>query len=161
VRKLSVGVERDHEARTPRSVRVAHDRRQRLRKVGWTPGLFAAPGQPLVQLFELASLALPSHPRPLGLAPAAGATEDEEWRRGVPGVQLGDAFRPLGLGGRKKLQDFLVDRKVPRDERDLVPLVVDRDDRIVWVGGHAIDEFFRVSAGTDAVVILKLRGESA
>src|SRR5262249_22180681 len=43
----------------------------------------------------------------------------------------GDRFRPLGLGGRKKLQDFFVDRKVRRDERDRVPLVVDRDDRIV------------------------------
>ena len=30
----------------------------------------------------------------------------------------GDRFRPLGAPGGRKLQDFLVDRKVPRDERD-------------------------------------------
>lgn len=71
----------------------------------------------------------------------------------------GDAFRPLGLGGRKKLQDLFVDRKVPRPERDRIPLVVDGRDRIVWVAGHAISEDFRVSEGTRAVVILKLRGE--
>ncbi len=71
----------------------------------------------------------------------------------------GDWFRPLGLGGRKKLQDFFVDRKVRRDERDTTPLVVDTDDRIVWVCGHAISEDFRVSERTRAVVILKLRGE--
>jgi tRNA(Ile)-lysidine synthase len=71
----------------------------------------------------------------------------------------GDVLRPLGLGGRKKLQDFFVDRKVPRDQRDAVPLVVDGRDRIVWVGGHAIAEDFRVGRATRDVVILKLRGE--
>jgi tRNA(Ile)-lysidine synthase len=71
----------------------------------------------------------------------------------------GDRFRPLGLEGRKTLQDFFVDRKVPRAERDRIPLVVDGDDRVVWVGGHAISGDFRVTAPTRAVVILKLRGE--
>ena len=68
----------------------------------------------------------------------------------------GDAFRPLGLGGRKKLQDFFVDRKVTRSRRDAVPLVVDRDDRIMWVAGHAIDEAFRVTDASQPVLILNL-----
>jgi tRNA(Ile)-lysidine synthase len=68
----------------------------------------------------------------------------------------GDRFRPLGLGGRKKLQDFFVDRKVARPARDEVPLVVDEFDRIVWVAGHAIDDRFRVRDPAQAVVILKL-----
>jgi len=68
----------------------------------------------------------------------------------------GDWFRPLGMSGRKKLQDFFVDRKVPRAERDRTPLVVDGADRIVWVGGHVIAEDFRVTGRTKAVVILKL-----
>jgi len=71
----------------------------------------------------------------------------------------GDRFRPLGMAGRKSLQDFFVDRKVPREARDRTPLVVDRDDRVVWVAGHAISADFRVTEGTRAVVILKLRGE--
>jgi tRNA(Ile)-lysidine synthase len=37
--------------------------------------------------------------------------------------QRGDRLRPLGLGGQKKLQDVLVDAKVPARERDGVPLV--------------------------------------
>jgi tRNA(Ile)-lysidine synthase len=69
----------------------------------------------------------------------------------------GDRFRPLGLGGQKKLQDFFVDRKVARLDRDGVPLVVDETDRIVWVAGHGIDEAFRVTDASQAVVILKLR----
>ncbi|MFB3853198.1 MAG: tRNA lysidine(34) synthetase TilS [Vicinamibacterales bacterium] len=71
----------------------------------------------------------------------------------------GDSFRPLGMTGRKKLQDFFVDRKVPRPERERTPLVVDRNDRIVWVAGHIIAEDFRVTARTEAVVILKMQDQ--
>ena len=69
----------------------------------------------------------------------------------------GDRFRPLGLGGQKKLQDYFVDKKIPRARRDQVPLVVDETDRIVWVAGHGIDDEFRVTDPTQAVLILRLR----
>jgi tRNA(Ile)-lysidine synthase len=69
----------------------------------------------------------------------------------------GDRFRPTGMGGRKKLQDYFVDRKVARLERDAVPLVVDESDRIVWVAGYSIDEEFRVTDPTQAVLILRLK----
>ena len=74
----------------------------------------------------------------------------------------GDRLRPLGMSGRKKLQDVLVDRKVPREARDRVPLVVDGHDEIVWVGGHVIGHDARVTERTQTVVILKLTrlGES-
>jgi tRNA(Ile)-lysidine synthase len=68
----------------------------------------------------------------------------------------GDSIRPLGLMGRKKLQDVLVDRKVPREQRDRVPLVVDADDRILWIGGHVVAEDACVTARTRSVVVLKL-----
>ena len=70
----------------------------------------------------------------------------------------GDRFRPFGLGRRKKLQDFFVDRKVARDRRDLVPIVVDATDRIVWVAGHEIDDEFRVTDAAQTVIILRLKG---
>jgi tRNA(Ile)-lysidine synthase len=69
----------------------------------------------------------------------------------------GDRFSPVGLGGRKKLQDFFVDRKVARRQRDSVPLVVDETDRIVWVAGYGIDEAFRVTDPAQAVLILRLK----
>jgi tRNA(Ile)-lysidine synthase len=69
----------------------------------------------------------------------------------------GDRFTPVGLDGRKKLQDFFVDRKVARRDRDAVPIVVDAADRIVWVAGHGIDEAFRVTDPAQAVVIFKVR----
>jgi tRNA(Ile)-lysidine synthase len=71
--------------------------------------------------------------------------------------QPGDRMRPAGLGGRKKVQDILVDRKVRRSDRDAVPIVTDSGGRIVWVAGHVVGEEFRVTEGTKAVIILKLR----
>jgi tRNA(Ile)-lysidine synthase len=69
----------------------------------------------------------------------------------------GDRFTPLGAPGARKLQDFLVDRKVARDERDAVPLVVDGRDRIVWVVGQAVAEDFRVTDTSQGVLLLKVR----
>jgi tRNA(Ile)-lysidine synthase len=70
--------------------------------------------------------------------------------------EAGDRFRPAGLTGHQKLQDFLVNRKVPRRNRDRVPLVVDAENRIVWVAGHRLAEEFRVTDQTAGMVILKL-----
>ena len=69
----------------------------------------------------------------------------------------GDSLRPLGMRGRKKLQDVLVDRKVARALRDQVPIVVDGSDRIVWVAGHVVGDEARVTDRTQTVVTLKLR----
>ena len=60
-------------------------------------------------------------------------------------------------GRSKKLQDYLVDRKVARSERDLLPIVVDSDDRIVWIVGHAVSEDFRAGAPSNSVIFLKAR----
>ncbi len=70
----------------------------------------------------------------------------------------GDRIRPAGMGGRsKKLQDLLVDRKIGRAARDRLPLVVDADDRIVWVVGEPPGEDFRVSGPSQGVILLKAR----
>jgi tRNA(Ile)-lysidine synthase len=71
--------------------------------------------------------------------------------------QPGDRVQPLGLGGRKKLQDVFVDRKLPRDERGLVPVVLDARERIAWVAGHVVGEPFRVTPHSASVVVLTLR----
>src|SRR5213596_3468348 len=45
----------------------------------------------------------------------------------------GDRFTPFG-GVERKLKDFLIDAKVPRWERDRVP-IVEAAGEIVWLGG--------------------------
>ncbi len=69
----------------------------------------------------------------------------------------GDRFRPFGMTGARKLQDYLVDRKVPRGDRDRLPLVVDGRDRIVWVVGHTVADDYRVTDPKEAVLLLKVR----
>jgi len=54
----------------------------------------------------------------------------------------GDRFRPLGMQGHKKLQDFFVDAKIPREERGRIPLLT-AGDRIASVIGYRITEDFR------------------
>lgn len=72
----------------------------------------------------------------------------------VRGRRPGDRIRPLGMRGTKKLQDLLVDRKVPRRMRDLVPVVVDASGRVVWVVGHALDGDAAAESGTNDVIVL-------
>jgi tRNA(Ile)-lysidine synthase len=60
----------------------------------------------------------------------------------------GDRMRPNGLGGTKTLQDLFTDKKVPRELRRTLPIVVTGEDEIVWVAGVAVDE--RFAAGADA-----------
>jgi tRNA(Ile)-lysidine synthase len=69
----------------------------------------------------------------------------------------GDRLRPLGAPGSRKLQDVFVDRKVPRDERDRIPLVVDAQGRIVWVAGLVLSHDCRVTEPRKGMVILELR----
>jgi tRNA(Ile)-lysidine synthase len=57
--------------------------------------------------------------------------------------RTGDSMRPLGLGGRKSLQDLFTDRKVPRERRQRLPVVVSGGE-IAWVPGVATSEAFRV-----------------
>jgi tRNA(Ile)-lysidine synthase len=54
--------------------------------------------------------------------------------RRTPGLRM----RPIGGRGTRKLQDILVDAKVPRWERDRLPLVF-VGDRLAWVPGIAVD----------------------
>jgi tRNA(Ile)-lysidine synthase len=62
-------------------------------------------------------------------------------------VRAGDRFRPLGMTGVKKLQDFFVDAKIPRSQRSSIPLLVS-GDQIVWVVGHRLADTVKVSDDT-------------
>ena len=57
----------------------------------------------------------------------------------------GDRFHPPGYSVPVKLKDFLINRKIPREERDRIPLLV-WNREIVWVAGIAVAEPFRKPA---------------
>ena len=62
----------------------------------------------------------------------------------------GDRLRLLG-GGTRKLQDVLVDAKVPREARPSVPVLV-AGDEILWVAGLARGASAVLGPGTTSVV---------
>lgn len=69
--------------------------------------------------------------------------------------EKGDFFYPAGFGKKKKLQDYFVDEKVPRDERDAIPIVITGND-IVWIAGYRGDERFKVSDSTKMFLKIEL-----
>ena len=68
----------------------------------------------------------------------------------------GDRFKPFGMEGTKKLKEYFIDRKVPRKERDCIPLVVD-EKNIIWVVGWQIHDDYKVTPMTRNVVQLEAR----
>ncbi|MFQ5844499.1 MAG: tRNA lysidine(34) synthetase TilS [Planctomycetota bacterium] len=66
----------------------------------------------------------------------------------------GDLFHPLGAPGRRKLKEFLIDRKVPRPRRDRIPLVVGPAG-IAWVVGERIGHPYRLTGATRRVAVLR------
>jgi tRNA(Ile)-lysidine synthase len=63
-----------------------------------------------------------------------------------PGLRM----RPAGGRGTRKLQDILVDARVPREERDSWPMVF-AGDRLAWVPGVAVDADLATAAGEAAL----------
>ena len=68
----------------------------------------------------------------------------------------GDSFRPLGMKGHKKLSDFLIDKKVPKQARKMIPLVY-KDDDLVWLAGYQIHHDYRVTEGTEQLLRIELQ----
>jgi tRNA(Ile)-lysidine synthetase-like protein len=125
-----------------------------LAEHGWAISVIAAP----VDASPSPWSANPGRGRGGGCFDAAVAAARLTLPLAVRSRRPGDRVKPLGMGGReKKLQDVLVDRKIAREERDALPLVVDGTDRIVWVVGEAVAEDFRVTEPSRGVIFLKAR----
>jgi tRNA(Ile)-lysidine synthetase-like protein len=63
---------------------------------------------------------------------------------------------PFGLEGSRKVQDILVDAKVPRAERQRVP-VVECEGEIVWIPGFRIAARWAVASARDRNLQLAAR----
>jgi len=64
--------------------------------------------------------------------------------------QQGDSFSPLGMQGKKKVSDFLIDEKVPVNLKRKI-LVLISGNEVVWVVGHRISEHFKITPQTKEV----------
>ena len=64
--------------------------------------------------------------------------------------QEGDWFIPFGMSGRKKLSDYLIDKKVSLAEKRRQFVLVSGDD-IVWVVGRRLDDRYAIGRKTENV----------
>ena len=53
----------------------------------------------------------------------------------------GDKIILKGLNHHKKIKDILIDEKVPKKERDYIPIVTDQNGEIVWIPGLKKSKF--------------------
>lgn len=70
----------------------------------------------------------------------------------------GDRFTPLGMNGSKKLKDLFIDLKVPKEQRDEIPLVC-FGGRIAWIVGYRVSETFKVDENTKNILEVEFEGE--
>ena len=66
----------------------------------------------------------------------------------------GDKFQPLGMNVPKKLQEFMVDAKIPLSWRGHVPIVCS-PQQIIWVLGWRIDDRVKITEATKEILRLE------
>ncbi|MFC1901757.1 tRNA lysidine(34) synthetase TilS [Chloroflexota bacterium] len=71
----------------------------------------------------------------------------------------GDRFQPLGMNQSKKLNQFMIDARIPQAWRRRVPIVCS-PEQILWVVGWRLDERVKVTADTRRVLCLKFTTRS-
>lgn len=68
--------------------------------------------------------------------------------------QPGDWFQPLGMSQPKKLNEFMIDAKIPQAWRRRIPLVCS-PQHILWVVGWRIDDRVKVTDATRRILCLE------
>ena len=63
----------------------------------------------------------------------------------------GDKIVPLGMNGSKKLKDIFIDLKIPRENRNNIPILC-FDDKISWIIGYKTSQLFRITKDTKKIL---------
>lgn len=85
-----------------------------------------------------------------------GLTQLFDYDRVNEGINIrnrrpGDVFFPYGSLGSKKLKDFFIDKKIPRDKREGIPLLADGKN-IIWVIGMRTAENYKITENTGTIL---------
>ena len=68
----------------------------------------------------------------------------------------GDRFQPYGLKGTKKVKDYLISRKISRQEREEIPVIAD-EKKIVWLAGLGrIDDRVKITDATKNILEIRI-----
>ncbi|MDO5441320.1 MAG: tRNA lysidine(34) synthetase TilS [Bacillota bacterium] len=67
-----------------------------------------------------------------------------------------DFIKPLGLGGTKKLTDYMKDNKIPAEKREAIRLLC-AEHQILWVEGYTVSETCKVDGDTRYALVVMIQ----
>lgn len=67
----------------------------------------------------------------------------------------GDIFKPIKSNGTRKLKEFFIDNKIPREIRDEIPVIAIGNE-VIWVAGFKISDKFKLTENTKSVLKLEI-----
>ncbi|MDS0525294.1 tRNA lysidine(34) synthetase TilS [Clostridium sp. SHJSY1] len=68
----------------------------------------------------------------------------------------GDKMIPFGMKGNKKLKDIFIDMKIPKEERELIP-IIQFDENIAWIFSVKISELYKVTEETERILKISVK----
>ena len=91
------------------------------------------------------------------------ATPHDTHRLRVRTRKDGDRIQPLGMNREKKVKEVLIDRHIPRTERERIPLffIDTPEGHCIWLGGIHLDHRVRLTPRTQSIVCLSLTSDTA
>ncbi|TDT50302.1 tRNA lysidine(34) synthetase TilS [Fonticella tunisiensis] len=66
----------------------------------------------------------------------------------------GDYMYPKGMTGRKKLKDIFIDKKIPVEERNKIPLIV-LENEVIWAFGIRDTRNYKIDENTKRILEIK------
>ena len=60
-------------------------------------------------------------------------------------------------GSRKSLKQYMIDEKIPREERNQL-LILSDEDHVVWIPGYRISQYYKIEDQTKKILEVKLTG---
>lgn len=128
-------------------------------KQGLSPVMLHVPGETRVPGLDLVVRTRLEVPANLSWPPGKNQAYVDYHRLSFPLYlrtrKPGDRFKPLGMDRSKKIKDFFIDTKIPRQERDRYPLVV-AGNEVVWVVGQRLSNDYKVTKETSKVLVIEV-----
>lgn len=106
--------------------------------------------------FYILEIALPSNRYPSEIEPQRFDFDKIKFPLTLSRWQQGNWFIPLGMKGKKKISDYLIDRKIPLHLKKVI-FTLTSGDSIIWVVGHRIDDRFKITPSTKRVLEIRIR----
>ena len=70
--------------------------------------------------------------------------------------RYGDFFYPINMNNqRKKLQDYLTDKKIDKLKKEDIYLLVDANNQIIWVIGLRQDNRYKIDSNTEHILLFE------